>query len=432
MKRRDFLALTAAAPMLASVPEISFAEVTQFPTAKAYVCELIADEQFNGAVTLIHRQGKPDFVDVAGTMDGEKKLPMQRDAIFALASMTKPITSVATLMLVEQGKFKLEDSVEKWLPELANRKVLRKPDGPLDDTVPSPRSLTVADLLSFRCGYGTNGAPGPFQQAQRAASTSRLNEIDGNSFLKALSPIPLQYAPGEHWLYDVGADIMGVLIARVTGKSFGDFIQQNIFAPLKMKDTSFFIPPEKQSRIAQFPKGRAMLSPLDAPPKFESGGHGLNSTADDYLRFTKMLLNNGTLDGTRILKAKSVESMYVDRLKPEEHKEGGFFNRYPGRGFGYMVAVRSEAMAIGPSVGSFNLAGATGVWFVIDPPRKMITVVMVQHPMGGGPPPGAMPVNAPPPPPPPPTSSKKYLSQLDWNDAFQKAVYTDVVNEKGK
>ena len=430
MKRRDFLTALAATTVMTSLPKfVLTAPADPYPTMAAFLNEMIADEQFNGSVTAIYRKGKPDFMDVRGKQDGEKQVPMKRDAIFALASMTKPITAVACLILVEQGKLKLDDPVEKWLPELANRKVLRTPDGPVEDTVPSPRSITVADLLAFRCGYGSNGARGPFQQAQRAAGTFDLNAIDGNSFLKALSTIPLQYAPGEHWLYDVPADIMGVLIARVTGKSFSDFLKTNILDPLKMHDTAFYVPKEKQGRIAQFPTGKAFLSPPDAPPRFESGGHGLTSTVDDYLRFTKMLLNKGTLDGVRILKPATVESMSVDRLKPEEHKEGGFFTRYPGRGFGYMVAVRTDALPIGPSIGAYNWAGATGVWFIIDPARDMVIVNMVQHPTGGpaGPPPGT-PGN-PGPPPPTPANAKKYLSQTDWNDAFQKAVYTDIVNK---
>ena len=430
MKRRDFLTALAATPVVAGLPGFAFSiSADLYPTMTAFLSEMIADEQFNGSVTAIYRKGKPDFFDIRGTMDGEKLVPMKRDAIFALASMTKPITSVACLILVEQGKLKLDDPVEKWLPELANRKVLRTPDGPIEDTVPSPRSITVADLLSFRCGYGSNGARGPFQQAQRAAGTFDLNAIDGNSFLKALSTIPLQYAPGEHWLYDVPADIMGVLIARVTGKSFGEFLKANIFAPLKMHDTAFFVPKEKQSRVAQFPTGKAFLTPPEASPRFESGGHGLTSTVDDYMRFAKMLLNKGTFDGVRILKPKTVESMSVDRLKPEEHKEGGFFTRYPGRGFGYMVAVRTEELPVGPSVGAYNWAGATGVWFVIDPARELIIVTMVQHPQGGpaGPPPGT-PGN-PGSPLPTPANAKKYLSQTEWNDAFQKAVYTDIVNK---
>jgi len=232
------------------------------------------------------------------------------------------------------------------MPELANRVVLKKPDGPLDETYPSPRPINVQDLLSFRCGYGGDGPRGPFGTAERAANTSpnTAATLEPAEFLNELHPIPLQFAPGDQWLYDVPADLLGVLIGRVTGKRYSEFLHEFVFDPLGMKDTGFWVPPAKTARIAQYPAGTHNDTAPLIDPKFESGAHGMVSTADDYMRITQMLLNRGELDGKRILKSATVDSMRVDRLSPEEHKAGGFLDRYPGRGYGFCGAVRLEPL----------------------------------------------------------------------------------------
>jgi CubicO group peptidase (beta-lactamase class C family) len=418
MQRRDILSLLAGGAVACAAPQATAAD-PPFPQARAYLRQLIDDGQFNGAVLLIHRDGAPVFAHVDGWLDGDHHTKMTVNAICQMASMTKPITGVSTLILVERGKLRLDDPVDRWLPELANRRVLRRPDGPLDDTVPSPRPITVRDLLSFRCGYGGDGPRGPFGQALHTASTDRLNEIDGDAFLKALGPIPLQYAPGQTWLYDVPADILAVLIARVSGQSFGAFVTAHVLDPLGMVDTAFYVPPSKLGRLATLPAGVPARPPITAPPRFESGAHGIYSTGPDYLRFTRMLLNGGNLGKTRILQPQTVRGMSVDTLTPQEHVAGSFITRYPGRGYGQTVAVRTDPLPVGPSVGAFNWAGATGVWFMIDPPRKMTIVAMVQHP-GGGPPGAAFGQAAP-------AGSKHYIEQRAWNDALQSSIYQALV-----
>jgi CubicO group peptidase (beta-lactamase class C family) len=437
LTRRQALSFFAASPFLmnsALIAENSPPSSSElFPRATAYLRSLIADEQFLGSILMIQQKGKPLFVDIAGLLNDTGHTPMPRDAIFFLASLSKPITGAAALMLIEQGKAKLTDPIDKWIPELANRLVLRRPDGPLDDTYPSPRPMTVQDLMSFRCGYGGDGPSGPFSQASRAANTSpaRAATLAPEEFLKELAPVPLQFAPGTHWLYDVPADILGVLIARASGMRYSEFLERNLFGPVGMKDTGFWVPPAKSARIAQYPTGTRSDHPPQVNPLFESGAHGMVSTADDYMRFTQMLLNDGEFNGKRLIKAASVESLRVDRLSPEEHKAGGFLDRYPGRGFGYCGAVWLQPPPFGPSVGSYNWAGASGVWMMVDYARSMTIVIMVQHP-SGGPPPGVQQPTmqdvqaqaATPAPSGPPR--KKYLPQTVWNDLMQTEIYKDL------
>jgi CubicO group peptidase (beta-lactamase class C family) len=443
MTRRETLPLLATVPIwlrqslraqtqAASIP--GKPSSTQYRHASATMRQLIADDQFPGCILMVRRQGQPDFVDVAGWLDGAHTILMPHDGIFFLASLSKPITAVATIALMEQGKIKLDDAVDKWLPELANRQVLRTPISPLDDTYPSPRPITVADLLAFRCGYGGDGPRGPFGAAQRAANTSpnRALTLEPTEFLNELHPIPLQYPPNGQWLYDVPADILSVLIQRVSGQRYSAFLDEHVFGPLGMKDTGFYAPPEKSARVAQYPTGTHADIALPKDPLFESGAHGMVSTADDYMRFTQMLLHDGEFNGKRIVKASHVQSMRVDRLSPEEHKAGGFFDRYPGRGFGWCGAVRTEAMAVGPSIGSYNWAGASGVWMMVDYARKMTIVIMVQHPSGGPPPGVEQPTGLqaqttmPAPASPAPVAGKKYLAQTVWNDLMQTEIYKDV------
>jgi CubicO group peptidase (beta-lactamase class C family) len=404
----------------------------KYPHASRYMRQLIAEGQFNGCLLTIRRHGQPNFYDGAGWLDAAHKIAMPRNAICYLASLSKPITAVATIALMEQGKIKLDDPIDKWMPELANRVVLRNPAGPLNETYPSPRPIKVADLLDFHCGYGGDGPRGPFSTAQRAANTSPNTALtlSPTDFLNELHPIPLQFAPGQYWLYDVPADLLGVLIQRVSGKRYSEFLDEHVFGPIGMPDTAFWAPPQKQSRVAQYPAGTHADTALPHDPLFQSGAHGMCSTLDDYMRFTQMLLHEGESNGKQIVSVDNVRAMRVDHLNPAEHKTGGFFDRYPGRGFGWCGAVRTEAIPIGPSVGSYNWAGASGVWMMVDYARGMTISIMCQHP-SGGPPPGAAREGGgnnigPAPVHSVSSSGKPYLPQTVWNDLMQTEIYKDV------
>src|SRR5271165_5816763 len=273
-----------------------------------------------GIVTLVAR-GDEIHVDAVGTMTIDGNDPMRRDTIFRIASISKPITAAATMILVDDGTLRLEDSVERWLPELANRKVLKRIDSQLDDTVPAKRSITVRDLLTFCFGFGSVMAmPGTYP-IQKPICDGHLGG-DGppdpsltpgpDEWMRRLGELPLMYQPGERWAYNTGSDVLGVLIARVSGKSLGAFLSERLFEPLGMKDTAFSVPASKMDRLPgcyQFNPNSQRLEVFDSlenseysrPPAFESGGGGLVSTIGDYFAFCRMLLSRGVGGKERVL-----------------------------------------------------------------------------------------------------------------------------------
>lgn len=356
--------------------------------------QYVADGSIAGAVTLVHRKGELAHVSVHGFQDLATSAPMRRDTIFALASMTKPITAVAAMILVEDGRLRLDDPVDRWLPELANRMVLVDPTGPLTQVRPSPRPITLRDLLTYRMGIGAIGYAGlaedsPIGKAFAEVSTTG---VTGDEYMARLGSLPLVYAPGERFMYNTPSSVLGVLVARASGMSFGQFLETRIFGPLGMKDTGFFVPAEKQSRVATVyapdPKGALVPTNRQAPsepPAFPSASGGLYSTADDYLRFARMMLGNGELGTVRILSRPSVELMTRDNLT-EEAPESYFImdNFFDTAGFGFGLQVLKEQPGLGPKPGSFWWQGATGVTWSADPKEQLIIVRLIQR---MGPPP---------------------------------------------
>jgi CubicO group peptidase (beta-lactamase class C family) len=342
-----------------------------------------------GVVDIIYRRGQEAHVDVIGWQDEENQVPLARDTIFRLASMSKPIASVATLMLVEEGKLRLDDPVDAWLPELANPQVLKNPQGPLDETFPSPRPITTRDLLTHRSGIAGSGAPGPLGEARRAAN---LRQYEPDEWMRRVGEFPLAYAPGTRWHYGTSSDVLGVLIARVSGMSFPEFLRTRLFEPLSMKDSGFWVPEENLDRLSVLyapdrQTGKRVITdhPSDSrwarPPAFPSGAAGMVSTADDYLRFARMLLNGGELDGARILSRKSVELMTTDHLTPEQRAaDYGGQRQFSYQGFGlgvYVVDDLSQAPT-GNSLGKFGWGGAHSTWYFVDPAENMAAVMMSQ------------------------------------------------------
>ncbi|HEY2613517.1 MAG TPA: serine hydrolase domain-containing protein, partial [Reyranella sp.] len=262
-----------------------------------------------GLVALVSRRGAT-HVEVIGRQSFESDTPMRRDTIFRIASMTKPITAVATLILVERCKLRLDDPVDDFLPELANRRVLKSLEGPVDDTVPAQRPISARDLLTFTFGLGAVMVWPPRHPIQKAVAEAGLApgpsqpDFSADDFMKRLGSLPLIYQPGERWLYHTGADVLGVLIARASGQSFGDFLRDHLFEPLGMRDTGFQVPADKLDRLASAymtdPQKKQLTFFDDArdsrwskPPAFAAGGSGLVSTVDDFLAFYHMLLNKG-------------------------------------------------------------------------------------------------------------------------------------------
>jgi CubicO group peptidase (beta-lactamase class C family) len=349
---------------------------------------------------LLWRDGKAAHVSALGKRDIELNLPMRHDSLFRIASMTKPITSALILMLMEEGKLRLDDSIVKWAPEFANRRVLKHASGPIEDTYPAPRDVTVEDLLTHRSGLAyAFSSTGPIAGAYgETLGDERIRDYGPDEFLAALASLPLVDAPGERWRYGYSTSVLGFIAERIEGKPFRDLLLERILRPLKMVDTDFWIPPAKQHRAAKTyvidPKVGAR-TPATAPsqdvvPKLCSGGGGLISTADDYLKFTRMLLGMGQTDGVRLLKPETVALMTADRLTPGQRAL--LVSNEPhwtGQGFGLGVGVEIDAGArarFGPTTnGAYYWPGAFGTWFRVDPVENLIVLYLVQCELPPGP-----------------------------------------------
>ena len=351
-----------------------------------------------GLITLVSRRGEVQ-VDVIGTMAYQGKDPIQRDTIFRISSMSKPITAAATMILVEECKVRLDEPVDRLLPELAGRRVLKGLDGPLDDTVPANRPITVRDLLTFRMGFGQMMALPDAYPILKAANEQQIGMGPPSpdtlpapdEWMRRLGQLPLMHQPGEKWMYNTGADVLSVLIARASGQPLETFLRERIFEPLGMKDTSFSVPVHKLDRLAtsywtNFISGKievfdeAKDGQWSRPPAFPSGAGGLVSTIDDYLAFGQMMLNNGKHGSERILSRLSVETMTTDQLTPEQKAVSGLVSGYfdsHGWGFGMSVVTRRDDIASVP--GRYGWDGGMGTSWYSDPTEEMVTILMTQQ-----------------------------------------------------
>ncbi|MDO3638855.1 serine hydrolase domain-containing protein [Mycolicibacterium arseniciresistens] len=343
-----------------------------------------------GAVTLVWRGGRIEQVNEIGHRDIEAGLPMRRDTVFRIASMTKPVTVAAAMALVEEGKLALTDPVTKWLPELADLRVLDTPGGPLDRTHPARRPITVDDLMTHRSGLAYFfSVTGPLARAYGRISAKQSPD----AWLAEIAALPLQHHPGDRMTYSNATDVLGVLLERIEGATLQDVMTERILGPLGMADTGFFVDPRNRGRVATMYKltdddtlsHDAMGPPTTTPPPFCMGGANLFSTADDYLRFARMLLEGGTVDGVRVLSEESVRSMRTDRLTPEQ-KRHPFLGMpfWIGRGFGLNLSVVTDPaksrQLFGPGgAGTFGWPGAYGTWWQADPAADMILIYLIQN-----------------------------------------------------
>jgi CubicO group peptidase (beta-lactamase class C family) len=353
----------------------------------------VAAGDMPGMVTLVSRRGEV-HVDAIGSM-AVGGAPMQRDTIFRITSMTKPVTAVAAMILVEECKLRLDDPVDRWLPELADRKVLRAIDAPLDDTVPAKRAITLRDLLTFRLGYGMLAVfPDryPIQKAIAEAGFAPgpvFPSFPPDEFMRRYGSLPLLYQPGERWLYNAGSEILGVLIARVAGTTFGEFLRERIFAPLGMKDTAFHVPEAKHDRFATSygrdhatQKLKVFDDPVTgrfaSPPAFENGSGGLVSTADDFNAFAQMMLNGGRAANGRILSRPSIELMTADQITPEQKLGSEMFLGARGWGMGMSVFTeRRDDLSTAP--GRFGWDGGYGTSWYSDPGEQLTGILLTQR-----------------------------------------------------
>ena len=349
----------------------------------------------SGFVTLLFRHGEIAQLNTLGLRDIEKKLPMERDTLFRIASMTKPVTSLAALMLMEEGKFKLEDPITKWAPEFKNVRVLKDAEGPLDQTVPAAREITFDDLFTHRSGlaYGFSSMGPIAHEYQRVLGDVLNSQMTPDDWMQRLATLPLLYQPGERFHYSHSTDVLGFIVGRIAGMPFRDFLMKRIFGPLGMVDTDFYVPPEKRKRAAvvyRLNEAKNVLEPLpfkqyDTPPAYCGGGGGLISTADDYLKFARMMLNKGELDGTRLVSATTVELMCTNRLTPQQRAIPflGAIPMWDGMGFGLGVSVIDAPDKLGflgmGGVGSFGWPGAFGTWWQADPANDLIMIYLIQN-----------------------------------------------------
>ena len=368
-------------PMAASPEEVGLSSV-RLKKLEAVTRQQIDDGLVPGAVMLVARRGKIAWVSVQGKRDPAQPDPMKLDSIFRIYSMTKPIVSTTLMQLVEEGRLQIGDPVSKYLPEVGNMKVgteVTGPDGrPVLHLSDPTRPMTVQDLLRHTSGltYGSRGASLINASYVDAKIGDRGNT--NQELVTKLSKLALKFNPGDRWEYSVAVDVQGRLIEVLTGKKLGEAVAERVLQPLGMADTGFQVPAAKVARAAQpgpRPNGQPMTPrfAVDDGAKYESGGGGMTSTMEDYLRFTMALANGGAFQGKRIIGRQTLDFMTADHT-------GTRPGRPPGLGFGLGFEVRQRVgdSAIAGSVGEYGWAGNAGTLFWIDPKEQLIAIYMVQ------------------------------------------------------
>ncbi len=356
----------------------------------ASITEAIDAGLLAGAVTLVWHAGKVVQVNELGHRDIAAGLPMQRDTVFRIASMSKPVTVAAAMTLLDEGRFTLDDPVARWVPEIARLRVLTQPTGELDFTEPLRRPITFDDLMTHRAGLAYPfSITGPLAKAYGRLSY-RQNE---ERWLAELAGLPLVHQPGARITYSHGTDVLGIAIARMAGLPLHELLTERIFEPLGMSDTGFALSLVQRRRMATMYgltadgslRDDVMGPPPLTPPEFCAGGGGLMSTADDYLKFARMLLGGGTVDGVRVLSEESTQLMRTDRLHPDQ-KEHNFLGVpfWIGRGFGLSMSVVTDPAQserfFGPGgLGTFGWPGAYGTWWQADPANDVIVMYLIQN-----------------------------------------------------
>jgi CubicO group peptidase (beta-lactamase class C family) len=373
-----------------ATPEAEGISATKLENAEKAVKALIDKKEFAGAITLVAKGGKIVELKAVGMSDLAKQKPMKPDTIVRIYSMTKPITTVAAMMLMEEGKFQLDDPVSKYIPELKGMRVYV---GPGDKTEPARREITVRDLMRHTAGftYGVFGDT-PVDRMYRQKGLLVNRDLNLQEFVSRLGGIPLVNQPGTKFQYSVGVDVLGRLVEVTSGQTLDAFFAERIFKPLDMVDTAFYVPADKVDRFATNygPDRKGGLRVVDDPekspylksPKFLSGGGGLVSTARDYVRFCQMMLNNGELDGTRLLKPETVAMMTQNQLPAEAlpmvtpTRSGADSSLAFGLGFG----IRTAPTAADPSAvpGEYFWGGAASTGFVICPKNQTVIIALAQ------------------------------------------------------
>lgn len=352
-----------------------------------------------GAATLVWQEGKVIQTGGVGWRDLDRKLPVERDTLFRIASMTKPITAAVALMLYEEGRFALDDPITRWAPEFAQMRVLRKPAGSLDQTEPAARPITFADLLTHRAGLTyADFQSGPIVKAYQDALGADIDsEVPPDSWIARLAALPLIDQPGAAFHYGHATDLLGFLIARIEDAPLGDVLKRCIFEPLGMNDTGFTVPLTKQHRCAaphgfdqagrlyvrDAGPGNSFLAQRPVEMTYVSGGQGLWSTLDDYLTFARMFVSAGTVDGYQILKPQTLALMVTNCLS-EQQRVGAGSLLNAGHGYGLGVAMVLDPAQAGPmpcggGVGAVGWPGAFGGWWRADPNHNAVLIFLTHN-----------------------------------------------------
>jgi CubicO group peptidase (beta-lactamase class C family) len=390
------LAAPSTPAITAAAPESVGFSAEGLKKLDAHMQGLVDTGHLPGVTTMLVRHGKVVNYEVHGKkgFDGP---PMTKDTVFRIYSQSKPVTGVAMMILFEEGKWKLDDPVSKYVPEFASLRVFKgvNPDGSFD-TVPADRPPTMREIMSHSAGfaYGLN-PDNPIDQAY--LDTEVLGSKSRQEFVQKVAALPLVAQPGTRWKYSVAVDIQGLIIEKLTGMSLGDFMEKRIFEPLKMTDTGFWLPAEKKDRLASLyawsgkanklvPADGFMVLDITKPPPVPSGGGGLVSTNADYARFAQMLLNGGELEGKRILKPETVKLMRTNVLSDTiMNSTTPPFNTATGQGFGLDFAIVMDSAKAGPyGQGSCSWGGAAGTWFWIDPTNDLFFLGMIHILNKGG------------------------------------------------
>ena len=360
--------------------------------------QYIDKERIAGCLTLISRRGELAHLSALGSMDRERGKPMRTDAIFRIYSMTKPITSIALMMLFEQGNLQLTDAVRRYIPSWGSLQVMSGGEWPNFEVAAPERPMTIRDLLSHQSGLTYGFMEGALEKAYNEAgvyNAAGMRGRDLQSMIDRLAELPLKFSPGSAWNYGVSTDVCGYLVQEISGRRFDEYLQEHIFDPLGMEDTGFHVPPEKADRFtANYERGPdRSLRVLDDPGEsqyleeqtFFSGGGGLVSTADDYHRFCRMLLNGGQLDGARIVGPKTIELMASNHLPGgvdlSDVALGTFSetaNDGVGFGLGFAVLQSLQRSQNVGSIGEYYWGGAASTIFWIDPAEEMIVIFLTQ------------------------------------------------------
>jgi CubicO group peptidase (beta-lactamase class C family) len=390
------LAVVALAPALAVAEPLASVAADRVGLATAPLAEIdslmqsyVSKGKLAGVVMLIAREGKVAHAGVYGQMDMETGRKMRRDALFRIYSMSKPITGVALMTLYDEGRFGLDDPVAKYLPGFDKLKVFAGKDGENVKVADLTRPVTVRDLMCHTAGlaYGLSSATPVDVMYTEAKLLDRTKNLD--SMMERLLKIPLAAQPGRQWMYSIAVDVQGKLIEALSGKPLDEFFAARVFAPLGMKDTAFFVPADKLDRLTvNYGMKDGHLSPIDGSetsqyatkPAFFSGGGGLVSTADDYLRFAQMMLNRGELDGVRILKPETVDLMTRNHLAEElvPIKLGPLAIANTGFGLDFAVRVKAGQGEPAGSLGEYGWGGAASTQFFVAPRENLICVGMTQ------------------------------------------------------